>query len=302
MESIFQQDNTGSQVGDQTTAVGTPEGFNDGASEAESTEVNPVVPEQPAQEGAATGETKGDKGEEAPAAPDEVTSLRQTNSEMRAMMREQAKQLTVMRAQIDRLGKVKPPEPETDDYFSDGTKPKPPVPEPELSKFEQYQQALNTIVQERAPMFDVMLDVLENKPQFADVREVCSQSRLDDLTEAMARTISQKEGRDQMEVQAEIEYNIWAKPNPYKFIYSIIKEHHPDYTVNKPAAPAAAAPVTSKRSLSPATPPTSIQDVGGNTKESVAGWTAKRIDEMPEEKLHTVPGDVYEKYMLGQLG
>jgi hypothetical protein len=40
---------------------------------------------------------------------------------------------------------------------------------------------------------------------------------------------------------------------------------------------------------------------GGTGGTGGAGWTAAKIDAMPEDELHTVPKDIYDKYLRGLL-
>lgn len=298
---IFQQDE-GSPVGDS-------EDFDDGASldvpeEAgapegtgeESAEATPQEPEQPEQ----------------PEAPVEDPSayLRNENASLRSTLRQQQRELAKMQAQFARINKqleesAKVPKADENDFFSGGMEEAPKqaeVKEPEYSLTEQYDAALRQLATERAPLFEIMLDTMEMNPKFQDVRTVCTQARVDDLTEAMAQHIASRDNRDPVEVQLQIEYDIWSKPQPFKYLYDTIKQYHPDFAKpeQKPATTETPVP-GGGRVPKPAKAPTSVMDVGGGSKEGSTGWTSKRIDEIPEDDLHKVPADVYQKYLAGQL-
>jgi hypothetical protein len=103
-----------------------------------------------------------------------------------------------------------------------------------------------------------------------------------------------------LERQLEVEAEIWAMPNPYKYMHGIIKKYHPRYAEPEGKPPEEKAPVEKKK-VEPAKAPTSIASVGGGDQDTKSGWTSKRIDTMPEEELETVPKEVYEKYLRGEL-
>ena len=101
--------------------------------------------------------------------------------------------------------------------------------------------------------------------------------------------------------------------SPYKYMYGVIKKYHPDYaesedtTDGDPAAilkkkeDAKKAEVAAKKKLEGVNAPGSIADLGGGDADSKSGWTAKRIDALPEDELDSVPEAVYTKYLRNEL-
>ena len=89
-------------------------------------------------------------------------------------------------------------------------------------------------------------------------------------------------------------------PNPYKYMHGIIKKYHPRYAEPEEKPLEEKVPAEKKKVV-PAEAPTSIASVGGGDQDTKSGWTAKRIDSMPEEELETVPAEVYGKYLRGEL-
>ncbi len=73
-------------------------------------------------------------------------------------------------------------------------------------------------------------------------------------------------------------------------MYERIKEIHPSFKGQEQAK------------TPPAKAPGSIQDVhGGAGNVDLTGWTEAKIDGLPEDKLSTVPKDVYAKYLRNEL-
>ena len=91
-------------------------------------------------------------------------------------------------------------------------------------------------------------------------------------------------------------------------MYSLIKEYHPDYT-SEETGPSGEGEEGNKDKGKTTTDAKgkvipkvakSIASVDGS-QDTSSGWTAKRIDEMDEDQLGTVPPDIYQKYMDGEL-
>jgi len=122
-----------------------------------------------------------------------------------------------------------------------------------------------------------------------------------------ATTISRQEGRDFNEVLVQLELEVWKKSNPYKYMYSIIKENHPKYkgkgttTTATPTKETSKIPETAKKVLEAKEAPGSIAALGGGETKSSSTWTAARIDDLDESELSQVPKEVYDKYMKGTL-
>jgi hypothetical protein len=75
-------------------------------------------------------------------------------------------------------------------------------------------------------------------------------------------------------------------------MYGKIKEVHPSF---KGAA-------EGKGKGAPVVAPGSVQGVhGGTGSADLTGWTAAKIDGLPEDELTSVPKDVYAKYLRNEL-
>lgn len=170
-----------------------------------------------------------------------------------------------------------------------------PVVEEKLTALEVAQNELTALASSRQQGLDTLLEVMKMNPKFEDVEEVCSQTNFSDIFAAVGEAVSEKEGKDITLAMLEAELSVWKMPNPYKYMYNIIKEHHPKYAVKKDEA---GKPVPDK--ALPDKVPTSLANVPGKETGTDA-WTAARIDSMPEDQLHTVPADIYEKYLSGGL-
>jgi len=218
------------------------------------------------------------------------------NRNLKAMLREQKKDQALTKQRLARLdGRVAP---ETDE---DGE-----VVEPKLSNIEKLQMTIGALGEQKGALFDVLIDTMELNPKFADIRNVCTQDRLEDLLEVAAKSVAESDGGDPLEIQLAMEVDVWSKPNPYKYMHALIKAHHPDF----------AAPPDAKDALEgkdkgegdkgehgkkAAAAPGTIADKGAGSAKDTAGWTAAKIDALPEDELNTVPKDVYDKYMDGKL-
>jgi hypothetical protein len=165
----------------------------------------------------------------------------------------------------------------------------------------------------RQDKLNEMVSIMEVNPAYADVREVCSQGNLDDLIEAFSRFYVKENGGSLSEVAVAMEKEIWSEANPYKRIYELVKKYHPKYaTANETAEQKRAreAADAAKKLAEEAdkgkgkdTVQKSAADMGtgGTGGTGGAGWTAAKIDAMPEDELHTVPKDIYDKYLRGLL-
>lgn len=154
--------------------------------------------------------------------------------------------------------------------------------------------------------FSQILAVMEVNPKFEDVGTVCTASNFEDIFERVAQFRSGENGTDFSTELVKVKAEVWSLPNPYKYMYETIKEYHPAYakpaTVNTEVAP---TKVTAKEVLAKTvkvvTAPATVATMGGNDSETQSGWTASKIDNMPENLLHTVPKAVYNKWLSGEL-
>jgi hypothetical protein len=168
-----------------------------------------------------------------------------------------------------------------------------------LSAIEEYQVQLN----QAASRNDLsgLLVVMEVNPKYEDVNEVCSASNFDDIFERVAQFRSNEAGSDFSTELIKVKAEVWSLPNPYKYMYEAIKEYHPAY-VKKTVTPEPVADKgkTAKEVLKVVTAPGSVANLGTGD-ETKGGWTAEKIDSMPEGELSTVPKDIYKKWLNGEL-
>jgi len=234
--------------------------------------------------------------EAAASEPTEVEKLTGEVQDLRQMLRTSKREQVQMQAKVDRLAKKPAPAPadeEEEEEGEDGKPVKKEVKEEPLSRVEELQGAIGTISEERGASLDILLETME-QGAYKDIRDVCSRGNFDDIFEAIATEVNKDTGKDYNEALLEVELSTWAKENPYKYMYDLIKKYHPSY------AEEIAKPGEKGRKPVAADAPGSIADKGGDGAIK-AGWTAKRIDDLPEDKLGTVPEDVYDKYMKGEL-
>jgi hypothetical protein len=145
---------------------------------------------------------------------------------------------------------------------------------------------------------NTILEVMEMSDKFTDVRAVCSQAHFDDIIEAMAVRASEDRGIPYDEAVQRIEDSVWKMPNPYKFMYPLIKEYHPDYTKNKSGVDTAIPAATPKKEGDKTV--VSLASIPGAASDKT-GWTAERIDNLSEDELHLVPADIYKQWLQGKL-
>ena len=196
--------------------------------------------------------------------------------ELRQLLREQRKELDALKSRLDKTAQT--------------------MKEAGIAPEEDEEQAKQRELAElRRAHLETILEAMRVNPKYEDVDEVVSQAHFDDMVEAMAEAYVEKYGGDIRSVAAEIENWIWSLPNPYKFMYEQIKKYHPDYA---PKQEPAGSPAPTPRE--PAQAPTSVAGIGGGASGR-GGWTAKMIDELPEDELHKVPKDIYELYLQGKL-
>jgi len=267
--------------------------------------VEPVVPEPEVKDEPVSEETVAETPA-TPAAPDPLLSVDEQNRELRQILRQQRRDMAVMQAKLSRVEKrsaaaTKDADEEVDDIFASAAvkQAKDPVQEEEVSPIEAVQQQLSVIARTKGPVLDTLLEVMEVSPQYTDVRDVCSQANFNDIFEAIGDEAAGREGKDPVVAALEAEAAVWSMPNPYKFMYDLIKKHHPKYADRQPATPdtKVAPKPTGKKA---AEVPQSIASVPGKGAPTNA-WTAARIDEIPEEDLEQVPKDIYNKYLSGEL-
>lgn len=209
-------------------------------------------------------------GEEKPA-EDKSAKENDLLTELEALQeqnREQAKTIATMEKTLDRLNEV--------------------LVKAKLIEEENPEEKAQVEAAEklRNEQLATMLEMMELSPAYQDVKQVVTRKRFDDIVEQLARVKVTKEGGRLVDAVVNIEDEIWAMGNPYKYMYGKIKEFHPDYQKKG----------DSER------PPTDIHDIpGGQTNKDNGAWTAARIDGLGEDELGQVPPDIYQKYLRNEL-
>lgn len=224
--------------------------------------------------------------------PAEDANLRQT-------LRELKKQNALLQAKLDRLAAG------MEEELNDEGEKKPP----EYSGIEKYQQEINEIANARKDTLAEMVELMSLNPKFEDVGQVCTRARFDDIFEAAAQKAVEEHGGTVEEAALALEAAVWKMPNPYKYMYGVIKQFHPDFAQQE--APKSTetkvedAKTQEKPAVKekvPAKAPISAVDLGtGGDGKNVSGWTAAKIDALDELELDKVPTNVYQMYLEGKL-
>ena len=250
--------------------------------------VDEVVPDKPKAdeevvvgEVPAEGEQKTDETPvvEEPVAPKDKTGDADEVSQLRIILREQNRRLREMQQQLEKSNK--------------SLTEKGLIEEPDEEEIAEAQKA-DTI---RAIQLETLLETMRINPKFEDVDTVVTQSRFDDMVEGFAFAHSQQNGGKAEDYIDAVAAKIWSMPNPYRFMYEKIKQHHPDF---KEIEAKAETPAPAKSEPKPKMAPPSVSNLPSSVSES-GGWTAARIDGMAEEELSKVPKDIYQKYLSGEL-
>lgn len=247
------------------------------------------------------GEEKG-KGETEKAGdkePDLVEVLQGEIKDLRQMVRTSKRDSTIMQAKLKRLeteagSKVEDDDEDDEDDENKKDKGKKEV---SLSTVEKLQENIAHVGSSRGASLDILLEAMEQNSKYEDIREVCSRGNFDDIFEVIATEATKNGTADFDETLLEVELSVWNKTNPYKYMYELIKRYHPSYAKKEGAAEPGDK---KKKEKTIANAPGTIADKGGDGNLK-GGWTAKRIDDLPENELHTVPKDIYAKYMRDEL-
>lgn len=297
LESVFNPKEEAGEGEEEGSEGETPPAEEPAAEEGEEDSPDEEKEGEPDKPVEGEGEEKEEEEEEPPVPA--AIDPEEENRNLRVLARDQKKELAFLKARLERLEKAVVMEPEEGE---EGPTP---------ARIEELQAVINEVAQAKGPVFEVLLETMEQNPKYADIREVCSQGNFNYIISTAADKLAADEGKDSVEVALELEAAIWTDKNPYKVMYNLIKEHHPKYikpASKKESAESAAStekkeekPVEKKAVGKPPNAPSSIADAGTGSKTGIAGWTAARIDQMDEMELSKVPPEVYEKYMQGQL-
>ena len=164
----------------------------------------------------------------AAAEPTELEKVTGEVNDLRQMLRTSKRDQVQLQAKVTRLEKRPAKVEEEEEVDEDGKPIKKEVKEEPLSRVEELQGAISQIGQERGASLDILLATME-QGAYKDVTEVCSRGNFDDIFEAIATEASKDTGKDFDETLLEVELNVWAKDNPYKYMYDLIKKYHPSY-------------------------------------------------------------------------
>jgi len=217
--------------------------------------------------------------------------------ELRRLLRSQNQQMKLMEAKLGRADArsakaLKASEEDEDEEGVAGIKE-----EEELSNIERLSNKLKEVGQVYGHSLEILAETMEQNPKYADLREVCSRTNFDDIFDAVASEMAKEGKGNEDELRLEVELSVWQRTNPYKYMYDLIKSNHPKYAGKE------ASKVNTDNGKK--TPKESMKSLagtdGGSGSDKGAGWTAAKIDVLPEDELDKVPVAIYEKYLAGEL-
>jgi len=226
------------------------------------------------------------------------TSKEDSETDLRATLREQQRRVALTEAKLDTFSRQQVADKKADENETD-------IEPVEPSVLEGHQIQLNTLAETRGEIIGDMLELMKINPKFEDVESVCSKTNLEDTIETLARAQVAKEGGDLVETMMGMEVDVWSQRNPYSYMYGLIKDIHPRYKVAETDDKTGDKQDTSdggKGKKAPAKAPLSALDLakGGGGKDA-GQWTAEKIDSLSETELNTVPKEVYAQYLRGDL-
>jgi len=221
----------------------------------------------------------------------QIAEMKSTQDEMAQMLRVTRRENATLRAKVGRINDSVDLETDLDEgEGGEGVK---------LTNIEVLQNTLTDIGQTRGAGLELMAEQMAEMNKYSDVMEVCSKVNVDTIVETAAGLIQEKDGGDIDEIMLGLEVDIWSRPNPYKYLYNVIKANHPKYANATDSKKGDSKSKVDEALENKAA--SSIQDMGGSGGGKGGGWTADRIDRLPENELNQVPEDVYEKYLQGIL-
>lgn len=256
------------------------------------------------------GENGGEKTEKEKAAEEEAAAkaaseaaAAEDSQELKNLLRQATQKNEILEARLGRLekGQEKRLAAEADEEDEDGNKKG--REDVELSAVEVLSNDIATVQKDRSESFNLMLEIMEESESFKDVKSVCSQANFNDIVGAVAEDVARKNGISATEAFLTVELNIWQQPNPFKYMYGLVKKYHPSYVEsNGGKKEEEKGGEKGEKSVSDTTKnaPGSVAGMGGGSANK-AGWTAAKIDALSEEDISKVPKDIYEKYMNEEL-
>jgi hypothetical protein len=168
-----------------------------------------------------------------------------------------------------------------------------------LSDLEQLQNDIAELSSARGSEITNLLEMMELTPKYEDVRAVCTRQNFDDILELASVEVAKAKGINETVALLELEKEVWAQGNPYRYMYELIKTYHPRFTV-KTDTPAVVNDTTKPVPVAHKAP-VSIASIAGGDGGITEGWTSSKIDALAESDLGKVPADIYEKYLQGTL-
>lgn len=270
--------------------------------------------------------------EPAPAEPAPGDQQVSVFDQMKAMLRQQRMENAEMRNRLLHLESAKAtpvPEPAAPTpapeqqfrllYDGDGNevkvpiaseKPAAPTPapekKPEPTRYDQLKGELDNINTAKGAVLETLYEVMVESPKYPDAEQVLQEQYFEDLYEALATERMKETKAPFEEALLEARVAVWRQPNPYRYMYGVIKKYHPAFA--KQVAPAAQKPAGEPQTppvgkpKEPPVVPSSLADMGSPSAEGQApGWTASKLDGMSETELNSVPQDVIDKWLRNEL-
>jgi len=277
MEDVEKMQEEMEKIGDTTGEEG---GKKDGEEEGKKEEGSGEAGKE---DGAAKKEVEGEKKEDADGAKkEEEDDGPDLVRELREQLRQSTDALRKVSSDYQKLHKV---------LVDKGV-----LSDEEVAASKAEEEAINKAIQERQVKLGEMVEIMELNPAYTDVRQVCTQSNFDDLIDAFARFYVSRNGGNLQEVATNMEREIWEEPNPYKKMYEMIKKYHPKFAKKEEAKKDEGEKKEEKKVT-----PSAANIADGGSGAGGSGWTAAKIDALDEDQLHTVPRDIYDKYLKGLL-
>jgi hypothetical protein len=256
------------------------------------------------------GDPKKEEGEvkkDEPVKPEEKKEAIQDDEEVRELReiaRAQKAELNKVTSEYERLNKI--------------LKDKGLIDEDDEKSRKDQEDVARVNYERRLSTLGDMLEVMKVNPRYEDIETVVSQRNFDDMITALAKYHVSQKGGDFTQTMTEVEREIWSLPNPYKYMYDLVKKYHPAYTEQeeKPKAKVDIEKIDLKAALKdakiedkpekadekkPKEQAMSLQDLPGGSGKDGGGWTSAKIDNMDEEDLTKVPRDIYERYLKNDL-
>jgi len=230
---------------------------------------------------------------------DHIKALQEEVKDLRQMVRTSKRELTQTQAKLERVSERSVKAEARDEDEDEDEEKKGKGKEESLSTVEELQGAIANVGTLKGAALDILLETMEQNSKYEDIQEVCSRGNFDDIFEVIA-TEATKGGGNFDETLLEVELNVWNKSNPYKYMYDLIKKYHPSYAKKEGVAAPGGKEKKGGKPPEKTKAPGTIADKGGDGNLK-GGWTAKRIDDLPEDELHMVPKEIYARYMKDDL-